>query len=155
VQTELLAEPTLQYLRDLSVAVQAVGVKGSPLRVYTRDGTVYDTPWLGSAFDQLFVGQRRRPPLELPLAAVTRIDRLELSLKRALGLGGMIVILGAISGMIWDLRHGDPMRWHDGLVLGVLSAALASPFVVWLVQDLRWFKQWHVIIDELNDQGHR
>ena len=113
-----------------------------------RDGTLYDAPWLGSAYDQLFVGQRRRPSLELPLAAVTRIERLELSLLRALSLGGAIVVLGAISGVMWDLVHGDPMRWHDGLVLAITFAALASPFVVWLAQDFRWFKQWRVVIDE-------
>jgi hypothetical protein len=148
VEIETPARPAHPYLRDLSVTIQAIGMKGGPLRVYLRDGAVIDAKWLGSAYDQLFVGQHRQPALELLLSSVTRIDRRELLRTRALGLGCSVVVVGAIFGAAWDVVHGDPMRWHDGLGLGVISAALAAPFIVWLAQDLPWFKQWRVIIDE-------
>jgi hypothetical protein len=122
---------------------------GGELRVVTRDGVTYKTPWVNLVHDQLQLGQNwRRSPLVVPAAAVLRIERLELRKGRAIGLGIGVVVLGAIVGELWDITQGDPMRWHNGLALAVIGAALASPFVVWLAQEIPWLQRWHVVLQE-------
>ena len=146
--TTKLPEPSLERLRCISAVAQHVG-HNRPARVVTYDGGVYVGRGLWVDYDEVVVGPPwRLEAIHLPLAIVARIERYELRVRRALLLGASVVVLGAVVGAGRDIVSGDPLLYHDGLLLGIVLGGLAAPFVVWLAQGIPSLKHWHVIIDE-------
>lgn len=141
-------EPTLERLRWVAAKAQFFG-HDRLARVVTGDGGVYTGRGLAVLYDELIVGPVwRADAIHLPLAVVARIERYELRVKRALVLGAAVATLGGVLGAWHDVVTGDPLRYRDGLLLGVILGAMAAPFVVWLAQGIPGLKRWRVVLDE-------
>ena len=140
-------DPSLERLRFVSTAVQYFG-RDQFARITANDGAVYTGKGLLAFYDEVIVGPPwRADALHLPLAVVARVERYELRLGRALLVGAGIAVIGAILGAWRGYVAGDPLRYHDGLLLGAVFGSLAAPFVVWLAQGIPWLKRWRVIFD--------
>ena len=99
--------------------------------------------------DNLVLAQNSDPDILVPFAQVRTVLRKGL---HPAPVGVLVVGLLAAGAYLGKrlLLGANELELREAVFLGVLAAALVSPVVVWLLQDLPWFARYRVLYPKVD-----